>query len=110
MSEPIREDILKDYQIFDIRNKDEWQESGVIKDAVLLSFTLDNGSIDPEFIDKFSKLADKNKEIAFVCATGHRSSAATYLIKSQLGLDTTNLKGGMFSLIEQGYQTTPYKE
>lgn len=110
MSEAICEDILKNYQIFDIRTKDEWQESGIIKDAVLLSFTLDDGSLNPEFISEFQRLADKNKDIAFVCATGQRSSAATHLIKKQLGLDTTNLKGGMFALALQGYQTTPYED
>lgn len=109
MSEPINEGILKNYQIFDIRTKDEWQESGIIKNAVLLSFTLDDGSLNPQFISEFQRLADKNKDIAFVCATGQRSSAATHLIKSRLGLDTTNLKGGMLALIAQGYKTTPYK-
>ena len=109
MSEAINEGILKNYQIFDIRSQHEWADSGIIKGAILLPFTLDNGSIDPEFVGKFAKLADTNKDIAFVCATGQRSSAATHLIKSRLGLDTTNLKGGMLSLIAQGYQTTPYK-
>ncbi|WP_142693125.1 rhodanese-like domain-containing protein [Campylobacter troglodytis] len=110
MSEPINEAILQDYQIFDVRTKEEWQQSGVIKDAILLTLTLDNGSIDPDFVAKFEKLADKSKEIAFVCAAGHRSSVATHLIKSKLGLDTTNLKGGMHSLIAQGYKTVPYRD
>lgn len=110
LSEEICEEILQDYQIFDIRTKEEWKETGVIKDAVLLCLTDSKGDIDSKFLSKFKALADTSKEIALVCKSGKRSAHAAHLIKRELGLLTTNLKGGMLSLLEQGYKSTPYKE
>lgn len=47
-----------------------------------------------------------NKEIAIVCATGQRSAFATNLVKSRLGIEATNLKGGFYALLSQGYEPT----
>ena len=105
----ISEDILKDYQVFDIRNKSEWRESGVIEGAVLLNFNLSNGSPNPDFIKEFQRLRDENKTQALVCASGFRSASATNLIKAKLNIDVINLKGGMHALFDQGYKSVPYR-
>lgn len=109
MSVEICEEILKDYQIFDIRCEGEWRETGVIEGAILLPFNLANGSPNPNFLSEFKEKADLSKEIAFVCASGFRSAAATRLVKAKMGLDTTNLKGGMYALLEQGFRPFAYK-
>lgn len=106
----ISEDILKDYQIFDVRTKSEWRETGIIKGAILLPFNLANGSPNPEFISEFKKFVDKSKDIAFVCASGFRSAAAARLVRAKLRLDSTNLKGGMYALLEQGFIPEKYEE
>lgn len=106
----INENILQNYQIFDVRSKDEWRQTGIIKGAICLSLNLANGSPNPNFVNEFKELVDTSKEIAFVCASGFRSAAAARLVKAKLGLSSTNLKGGMHALLDEGYQSQPYKE
>lgn len=101
--------ILKNYQIFDLRNKNEWRESGVIPGAILLSFNLPNGSPNPNFLSEFSNLASKDKPVALICASGFRSNVAANLINAKLGLDITNLRGGMHKLLDEGFECEPYR-
>ncbi|MBF0916930.1 MAG: rhodanese-like domain-containing protein, partial [Campylobacter sp.] len=61
------------------------------------------------FLDELSKAVDIKKPIALVCRSGRRSTAAATAIDST-DLKIINLDGGMSSLIEQGYKTTPYKK
>ena len=107
-SEMISEEVLPRYQIFDVRSKAEWRETGVIPGALLLPFNLNNGSPNPNFISLFKLLADPSKDLAFVCASGFRSAAAARLVSTKLGLSSTNLKGGMYALLEQGFVSEPY--
>ncbi|TQR33054.1 rhodanese-like domain-containing protein [Campylobacter sp. MIT 99-7217] len=102
-------EILGAYQIFDIRNKHEWRQTGVIKDAILLSFNQNNGSPNPEFLSEFKRLADFSRPIALICASGFRSHVATHLIKAKLGIEVTNLKGGMYKLLREGFECEPYR-
>lgn len=122
-SEAIRPEILENYQIFDIRSPREWEETGIIEGSILLPLTLENGDIDPNFLVKFqSNVAKfdkinhanfekntKSKEIAIVCATGQRSSWAANFIKSRLGVEVINLKGGFYALLMQNFVPKPYK-
>ena len=108
MSVPASEASLCDYQIFDVRSKAEWRDTGVIKGSVLLSFNLSNGSPNPDFLSEFKRLADTSRPIAIICAAGLRSAAAANLIKAKLGIETTNLKGGLYKLLEEGFQGESY--
>ncbi len=103
----ISPDEIKKYdQIVDIRTPSEWQETGIIAGAKTITFDPSNKSA---FLDELSKAVDIKKPIALVCRSGRRSTAAAAAIDST-DLKIINLDGGMSSLIEQGYKTTPYKK
>ena len=103
----ISPDEIKKYdQIVDIRTPSEWQETGIITGAKTITFDPSDKSA---FLDKLSKAVDIKKPIALVCRSGRRSTAAAAAIDSS-DLKIINLDGGMSSLIEQGYKTTPYKK
>ena len=103
----ISPDEIKKYdQIVDIRTPSEWQETGIIAGAKTITFDPSNKSA---FLDELAKAVDIKKPIALVCRSGRRSTAAAAAIDST-DLKIINLDGGMSSLIEQGYKTTPYKK
>lgn len=103
----ISPDEIKKYdQIIDIRTPSEWQETGVIAGAKTITFNPNDKSA---FLEELSKVVDIKKPIALVCRSGRRSTAAAAAIDSS-DLKIINLDGGMSSLIEQGYKTTPYKK
>lgn len=103
----ISPDEIKKYdQIVDIRTPSEWQETGIIAGAKTITFDPSDKSA---FLDELSKVVDIKKPIALVCRSGRRSTAAAAAIDNS-DLKIINLDGGMSSLIEQGYKTTPYKK
>ena len=103
----ISPDEIKKYdQIVDIRTPSEWQETGIITGAKTITFDPSDKSA---FLNELSKVVDIKKPIALVCRSGRRSTAAAAAIDNS-DLKIINLDGGMSSLIEQGYKTTPYKK
>ncbi|AJC86303.1 rhodanese-like domain-containing protein [Campylobacter sp. RM16704] len=100
----INADILKNYQIIDIRTPSEWAQTGMIKGAIGISFYNENGSLNENFIQEVKNVSS-NKPIAIVCRSGARSTKASALL-DQNGVEVTNLTGGMNALLSQGYETT----
>ena len=104
---PVTPDVIKNYdQIVDIRTPSEWRDTGIIAGAKTITF---DPSQKEAFLDELSKAVDIKKPIALICRSGRRSAAAAAAIDSA-DLNIINLDGGMGSLIEQGYKTTPYKK
>ncbi|HEC1764267.1 TPA: rhodanese-like domain-containing protein [Campylobacter lari] len=102
----ISKDILHEFCIIDVRTPSEWK-SGVIKEAILIALCDDNGFMNENFIQEFKEKVDyQNKNIAFVCATGSRSKHTAMMIEDALGIECTNLDGGMVTLLSQGYEAT----
>ncbi|VAW21947.1 hypothetical protein MNBD_ALPHA11-207 [hydrothermal vent metagenome] len=56
--------------MIDVRTEGEWKQSGVATGAIPISM------IDPEFLDKLADVQAQNpgKSIAFICASGMRST------------------------------------
>ncbi len=96
--------------IVDIRTKPEWQETGVIKNSLLITFFDEQGRYDAQaFLKELEKQhITKDKEFALICRTGNRTSAIAGFL-SQQGYKVVNLQGGIKRLISQGYVTEPYK-
>jgi rhodanese-related sulfurtransferase len=95
-------------KIIDIRTMPEWKETGIVKNAVPLTFFDEQGRYDAEaFMKALDKYVSKDQEFALICRTGSRTSAVSELLSKQ-GYKVVNLKGGMKSLIQKGYTPTPY--
>ncbi|ARU49020.1 rhodanese-like domain-containing protein [Sulfurospirillum diekertiae] len=95
-------------KIIDIRTMPEWKETGMVKDAIPLTFFDEQGRYDTDnFMKELNQYVSKDKEFALICRTGSRSAAVSELLSKQ-GYKVVNLKGGMKSLIQKGYTPTPY--
>ena len=95
-------------KIIDIRTLPEWKETGLVENAIPLTFFDEQGRYDAEaFIKVLDKHVSKEKEFALMCRTGSRTSAVSELLSKQ-GYKVVNLKGGIKSLMSQGYTPKPY--
>jgi len=103
------EEVVKSgIKIIDIRTMPEWKETGLVKNAIPLTFFDEQGRYDAEaFMKELDKYVSKDKEFALICRTGSRSAAVSELLSKQ-GYKVVNIKGGMKSLVNKGYTPTPY--
>lgn len=103
------EEVVKSgIKIIDIRTMPEWKETGLVKNAIPLTFFDEQGRYDAEaFMKELDKYVSKDKEFALICRTGSRSAAVSELLSKQ-GYKVVNIKGGMKSLVTKGYTPTPY--
>ena len=70
--------------IIDIRTVKEWKMTGVIPKSYLINMHSENFSENPNFLNEVEFILNKvkNKNIAFICASGARSEiVANYFIK-----------------------------
>lgn len=97
-------------KIIDIRTEAEWKETGIIKDSILLTFYDEQGNYDPKkFLTEVKTLVKKGEKVAIICRSGSRSiPVANYLGKQ--GYESINLKGGIISLKNQGYELVRYEK
>jgi len=104
------EEIVKSgMKIIDIRTLPEWKETGLVKNAIPITFFDEQGRYDADsFIKELDKHVTKDKEFALICRTGNRTSAVSELLSKQ-GYKVVNIKGGMKSLMSKGYSPTPYQ-
>ncbi|MBP1680816.1 MAG: rhodanese-like protein [Proteobacteria bacterium] len=104
------EEIVKSgMKIIDIRTLPEWKETGLVENAIPITFFDEQGRYNAEtFIKELDKHVSKDKEFALICRTGNRTSAVSELLSKQ-GYKVVNLKGGMKSLMSKGYTPEPYK-
>lgn len=96
--------------IVDIRTKDEWKQTGVVKNSKCITFFDERGSYNAEeFLKQIDALGGKEQEIGLLCRTGSRTSQVANFMKNE-GYNVKNLVGGVIGLMQQGYQLEPYKD
>jgi len=71
--------------LVDIRLKEEWQQTGIVKGSKTITFFDKMGRINPNFVPEFSALIKKDQPVALICRTGSRTKAASQAIAQQLG-------------------------
>ncbi|MGR3364929.1 MAG: rhodanese-like domain-containing protein [Maritimibacter harenae] len=88
--------------IVDIRTPPEWAETGVIDDAVLLTFT------GPDrFLDQLAPALADGRDLILVCRSGNRTRAAAQAIQGRIPNRIVSIEGGMKRVIASGYRTVP---
>ncbi len=77
--------------LVDVRTPDEWAKTGVPEPAVPISLQ------DPQFLQKLQEAAggDTSKKVAFICASGGRSSQVAQSLKQYGWNNTINVVGGV---------------
>ncbi|WP_086267814.1 MULTISPECIES: rhodanese-like domain-containing protein [Campylobacter] len=88
-------------QIIDIRTSNEWKQ-GVLKGAILVNLTNNNGEFNEKFLENIKEKIDPNKKIAIICRSGVRSLRASELLVQNGYKDVINLSGGMILASQKG--------
>lgn len=96
-------------RVVDIRTQPEWIQTGVVENAVLITFFDARGNYDAkEFLYHLEASGfSKDEEFALICRTGNRTKAVSAFLSEQ-GYKVINLRGGIKSLIFQGYEPKKY--
>lgn len=81
----------KDFQLIDVREQYEFDESNINGDLIPMGEVMDN-------IDKI----DRDKQVVVHCRSGKRSATVISALESQHGFTNLyNLKGGILAYIEE---------
>ncbi len=99
----------KGVPLVDIRLKEEWQQTGIIKGAHTITFFTKTGRINPDFMPQFTALVKQDQPVALICRSGNRTRAASQAITKQLGYKKVyNVTHGMKGWIGQKQPVVAY--
>ncbi|ATX66470.1 rhodanese-like domain-containing protein [Roseinatronobacter bogoriensis] len=85
--------------LVDIRQPQEWVETGVLPNALLLTF---NGPAS--FLQQLQPHLQPGQPVALICRTGNRTARAAQMIAPSLDVPVIDVAGGIFRLLDAGYQ------
>ena len=96
-------------KIIDIRTEGEWIETGVIRNAILLTFFDKKGAVDIDFfLKKLNKVVNKDEQFAIICNTGSRTKLVSNFLGKKKDYKVVNLMGGMMKLFKDGFEPEYY--
>jgi len=82
--------------IVDIRTASEWRESGLLPNAIPITFFDERGNYNINaFLTELNKKVDTKKPFAIICHTGSRTGMLAPFLSEKLNYKVINLKGGM---------------
>ena len=105
----VQEMLNQGVTLVDIRLLEEWQQTGIIKGSKTITFFDKTGRINPNFVPQFTKIADPEKPVMFICRTGNRTNAASQAIAQQLGYKKVlNVTHGITGWLAEKRPVVPY--
>lgn len=108
---PTLEIINSNTPIIDIRRVNEWQSTGILKDAITITFFDENNNYDMDtFLKELNQKIDTNKPFALICRTGRRTKALSTMLSQDFGYNAINLKGGMVYAKTKNLPIIQYKD
>ena len=108
-NEKLKELIDNNVLVVDIRREEEWRDTGIIKGSKTITFFNRNGSVNKDFLSKFTAVAKKDQPVVLICRTGVRTSHATKAIAQQLGYkNVINVTDGIMGWIGEKKPVTKY--
>ncbi len=96
--------------IIDVRTKEEWLETGILKGSYTLTFFDEIGQFNLDnFLSRVLKLTgDKSNKFMLICRTGSRTGQISIYL-SKLGFNVINLAGGItYVRSENSYEIVKY--
>ena len=83
--------------IIDVRNKEEWKETGIIPNSLLIQMLSAGRTIRKEYISELLIALGEDRDIkaAIICHSGGRSSATVELLKNEGFNNIFNISEGM---------------
>ena len=99
--------IVSEVPLIDIRTKEEWLSTGVIKNSHLITFFDEYGNYNvEEWEEKLLKIVNKSDPFILICRSGSRTSIiSNYLSNSRDYLKVYDVKKGIKSWISAGNKT-----
>ncbi|TVS06897.1 MAG: rhodanese-like domain-containing protein [Rhodobacteraceae bacterium] len=85
--------------LVDIRRPEEWVETGVLPNALLLTF-----ESPAQFLTDLRPHLQPGQPVALICRTGNRTARAAHLIAADLDVPVVDVAGGIFRLMGAGYR------
>lgn len=90
--------------VVDVRRSDEWNATGVIEGATLLTAFDSFGRPVDGFVEKLQEVAGPETPVIMVCRSGNRSGAVANAMTKQLGYSKVyNLAHGMIGWVNGGH-------
>ncbi len=89
-----------DVLLVDIRQPQEWQQTGVLPQALLIAHDGDPA----QFLSELAPHLD-GRPVALICRTGNRTAQAAAALAPALDVPVIDISGGMLRLISEGTRT-----
>ncbi len=107
---PTKELVESNIPIVDIRTKPEWIETGILKNAITITFFDQNGRFNlNKFLTELNKKVDTTKKFALICRTASRTAVVSDYLAHKLNYKVINLLGGMVYAKSKNLPIVPYK-
>jgi len=95
--------LAKGTKILDLRRRDEWDKTGVVKDSHKLTAFDSTGNFVRSFPAEFQKFAGRDDPVILICRTGNRSSRLANMLVKQAGYSKVyNVTEGIVKWIKDG--------
>ena len=92
--------IKEDISVIDIRTSNEWNETGVIPNSLLITFFDKRGNYNlKQWHEKLLENSSYKKDIIIICRSGRRTKIAADIISKKLGINVYNVTYGIKSWI-----------
>ena len=100
-NEEINELMNNNVPIVDIRTSDEWNQTGVVPNSVLLTFFKKDGSYNFEaWYRKLGYLIDINKPFILICRSGKRTKLVSKMLNNYSDMTIYNAEKGINSWLQ----------
>ena len=97
--------------IIDIRREEEWIETGVIEESILITAFDKRGYLKPNFIKDIENILRNNENIIFMCRSGNRSKLLIdYLSNTTNYENISHSKYGILGWLKLNYPLVIYKK
>ena len=110
-SSDVYEKIHKEAILIDIRREEEWIETGVIEESILITAFDKRGYLKPNFIKDIENILRNNENIIFMCRSGNRSKLLIdYLSNITNYENISHSKYGILGWLKLNYPLVIYKK
>ena len=98
-------------KIIDIRTKEEWKQTGIVKGSIPIEFFNAKGKYDvKKFVTQLDKKVNKTEPFAIICRSGNRTSQVIGLLRKLGYRQAIDIKGGILKAAENGIPFEKYRK
>ncbi len=89
--------------VVDIRTPAEWRATGVVEEALLLTFFAADGSYDAAiFVDRLAAEVGRDAPVLLLCRTGNRTRAVLSVLERAGFRRVAHVEGGLMRWLAEG--------